>query len=245
MLALGPGAMVGGYRIEETLGRGGDGHRVPRPPARARPRRRAQGDRSRARQDPTARARFVREARAAAAVEHPAIVPVYQAAVQDEVAYVVMRYVRGSDLRTLVRRDGPLEPAYAAEIVVRLGGALDAIHAAGYVHRDVKPANVLIGEGGEAYLSDFGLAKHLLTDATQTEPDRWVGTVDFAAPGADPRRPRRRPHRRLCAGRGAVLHALRPRPVRARDRRGAHVGAARRAAARPVGGAARAPAGFR
>jgi streptogramin lyase len=182
MLALGPGAVVGGCRIEETLGRGGMGvvYRA----------RQLELDRDVALkviapervEDPAARARFVREVRAAAAVEHPAIVPVHDAAVQDGTAYVVMRYVPGADLRTLVRAEGPLEPERAAEIAQRLGDALDAIHAAGYVHRDVKPANVLVGERGDVYLSDFGLAKHLLTDATQTEPDRWVGTVDFAAP---------------------------------------------------------------
>jgi DNA-binding beta-propeller fold protein YncE/predicted Ser/Thr protein kinase len=182
MPELGPGSMVGGYRVEETLGRGGMGvvYRARQleldrdvalkviAPARV--------------EDPAARARFVREARAAAAVEHPGIVPVYDAAVQGETAYVVMRYVPGSDLRTQVRVEGPPEPARAAEVARRLGDALDAIHAAGYVHRDVKPANVLVGERGDIYLSDFGLAKHLLSDATQTEPDRWVGTVDFAAP---------------------------------------------------------------
>ena len=182
MPELGPGARVGGYRVEETLGRGGMGvvYRA----------RQLELDRDVALkviapervEDPAARARFVREARAAAAVEHPGIVPVHDAAVEGETAYVVMRYVPGSDLRTLVRVDGPLEPARAAEVTRRLGDALDAIHDAGYVHRDVKPANVLIGERGDVYLSDFGLAKHLLSDATQTEPDRWVGTVDFAAP---------------------------------------------------------------
>jgi hypothetical protein len=182
MLAFSPGAVVGGCRIEETLGRGGMGvvYRA----------RQLELDRDVAVkviapervEDPAARARFVREVRAAAAVEHPAIVPVHDAAVHDGTAYVVMRYVPGADLRTLVRAEGPLEPERAAEITQRLGDALDAIHAAGYVHRDVKPANVLVGERGEVYLSDFGLAKHLLSDATQTEPDRWVGTVDFAAP---------------------------------------------------------------
>ena len=182
MLALGPGAVVGGCRIEEELGRGGMGvvYRA----------RQLELDRDVALKviapermaDPSVRARVVREARAAAAVEHPAIVPVHHAAVQDGTAYVVMRYVAGCDLRTLVRAEGPLEPARAVEFAQRLGDALDAIHAAGYVHRDVKPANVLVGEHGDVYLSDFGLARHLLTDATETEPGRWVGTVDFAAP---------------------------------------------------------------
>src|SRR5215210_1453636 len=130
MLALGPGAVVGGCRIEETLGRGGMGvvYRA----------RQLELDRDVAVkviapervEDPATRARFVREVRAAAAVEHPAIVPVHDAGVQDETAYVIMRYVPGCDLRTLVRVEGPLLPERAAEIAQRVGDALDAIHAA-------------------------------------------------------------------------------------------------------------------
>ncbi len=110
------------------------------------------------------------------------MLPVYGAGVADGEAYLVMRYVPGDDLRTLVRREGPLSPERAAEIAVAIGDALDAIHRAGYVHRDVKPANVLLDESGHVYLSDFGLAKHVLTSAGLTETDRWVGTLDFAAP---------------------------------------------------------------
>jgi hypothetical protein len=133
-------------------------------------------------EDPTVRARFLHEARAAAAVEHPNVLPVYGAGVDDGRAYLVMRHVPGQDLRTLVRTEGPLELARAAEICLTVGEALDAIHAAGYVHRDVKPANVLIDPGGHVYLSDFGLAKHALTTGGMTATDRWVGTLDFAAP---------------------------------------------------------------
>jgi hypothetical protein len=133
-------------------------------------------------EDPTVRERFLHEARAAAAVEHPNVLPVYGAGVDDGRAYLVMRHVPGQDLRTLVRTEGPLELARAAEICLTVGEALDAIHAAGYVHRDVKPANVLIDLGGHVYLSDFGLAKHALTTGGMTATDRWVGTLDFAAP---------------------------------------------------------------
>ena len=122
------------------------------------------------------------EARAAAAVEHPNVLPIYGAGVADGQAYLVMRYVPGDDLRTLVRREGPLSAERAAEVAVALGDALDAIHRAGYVHRDVKPANVLLDADGHVYLSDFGLAKQVLASAGLTESDRWVGTLDFAAP---------------------------------------------------------------
>ena len=183
MLAPVPGAELGGCRIVETIGRGGMGvvYRARQldlardvavkviAPERVR--------------DPATCRRFLREVRAAAAVEHPNVLPVHAAGVEDGQAYVVMRYVAGIDLGSLVRREGALAPERAAEIVLRLGDALDAIHRAGYIHRDVKPANVLLDEDGHVYLSDFGLAKHLLSETTaQTEPDRWVGTLDFAAP---------------------------------------------------------------
>ena len=132
--------------------------------------------------DERTRARFLSEARAAAAVEHPNVLPIHGAGVVDGQAYLVMRYVPGDDLRTLVRRDGPLGAEPAAEVAVALGDALDAIHRAGYVHRDVKPANVLLDNDGHVYLTDFGLAKQALASAGLTESDRWVGTLDFAAP---------------------------------------------------------------
>ena len=95
-----------------------------------------------------------------------------------------MRYVAGDDLRTLVRREGPLEPARAARIVAQTGAALDAAHAAGLVHRDVKPANVLLGPGDHVYLTDFGLTKQArsLGTAHTTRTGHWVGTLDYVAP---------------------------------------------------------------
>ena len=182
MPAPGPGDLLGGCRIEETIGRGGMGVVY-----RAR-----QDDLGRdvaikviapeRLDDPEARRRFLRELRATAAVEHPNVVPVHEAGLEDDCAYIVMRYVPGTDLRSLVRIEGPLEPERAGEIAARLGEALDAIHDAGYVHRDVKPANVLISRHGHVYLSDLGIAKEALAPDTTTGPDRWVGTVDFAAP---------------------------------------------------------------
>ncbi len=176
------GSELDGYRIEEQIGRGGMGvvYRA----------RQVDLDRDVAIKvitpdlvdDERTRARFLSEARAAAAVEHPNVLPIHGAGVVDGQAYLVMRYVPGDDLRTLVRRDGPLGPERAAEVAVALGDALDAIHRAGYVHRDVKPANVLLDNDGHVYLTDFGLAKQALASAGLTESDRWVGTLDFAAP---------------------------------------------------------------
>jgi hypothetical protein len=132
--------------------------------------------------DAGSQARFLTEARAAAAVEHPHVVPIYGAGVEDGHAFLVMRYVPGEDLRTLVRSSGPLSADRGTAIGADVGGALDAIHRSGYVHRDVKPANILLDESGHVYLSDFGLARHILATSGPTDSDHWVGTVDFAAP---------------------------------------------------------------
>ena len=182
MLALDRGTMLGGCRIEEPIGRGGMGvvyRAVQVELGRDVAVKVIAPDRV---GDADARRRFLREVRAGAAVEHPNVVPVHGAGTDGDCAYVVMRYVPGTDLRTLVRVEGPLAPERAGVVAECLGDALDALHAAGYVHRDVKPGNVLIDEQGHVYLSDFGIARELLGTATHTEPGRWVGTIDFAAP---------------------------------------------------------------
>ena len=179
---LPPGSLLGGFRIDALVGRGGMGavYRA----------RQLDLDRDVALkvispervEDPDARERLVREARAAAAVEHPNVLPVHAAGVDLDRAYVVMRYVAGDDLRTLVRLEGPLAPARAVALAAQVAEALDAIHAAGYVHRDVKPANVLVDRRGHAYLADFGLARAAAATSGLTGSGRWVGTADFAAP---------------------------------------------------------------
>jgi hypothetical protein len=133
-------------------------------------------------ENPASRDRFLMEARAAGAVEHPNVVPVHHVGVAEGQAYLVMRYVAGDNLWTVVRRQGALSASQAAGIAAQLGEALDAIHRAGYVHRDVKPQNVMLDEGGHAYLSDFGLAKEALATTGPTKSDQWVGTLDYAAP---------------------------------------------------------------
>ena len=132
--------------------------------------------------DEDVRARFLAEARAAASVDHPNVIPVHEAGEDDGIAYIAMRYVAGDDLRSLVRRGGALDPAEAAGIVAQAGAALDAIHRAGFVHRDVKPANLLVDSGGHVYLTDFGLAKQVLTRTGGTRTGQWVGTLDYVAP---------------------------------------------------------------
>src|SRR4051795_11910152 len=179
------GDHVAGYRIERQLGRGGMGvvylaeqvrlHRwvalkliVPE-----------------LAEDEEFRRRFERESQMAASLDHPNVIPVYEAGEADGALFISMRYVEGSDLRMLIRNGGQLDPARVARIVSQLGDALDAAHARGLVHRDVKPANVLVAgaPGAEhAYLTDFGLTKHVSSQSGITHTGQWVGTLDYVAP---------------------------------------------------------------
>ncbi|MEA2221469.1 MAG: hypothetical protein QOJ35_4095 [Solirubrobacteraceae bacterium] len=134
-------------------------------------------------EEPDFRARFVAESKAAASIEHPHVIPVYYAGEREGVLFIVMRYVDGPDLRALVRAEGTLDPERAAHVVAQIGGALDAAHAHGLVHRDVKPANVLIDNEDHAYLTDFGLTKReASTGAGLSRTGGWVGTIGFVAP---------------------------------------------------------------
>jgi Protein kinase domain len=135
--------------------------------------------------DPRFRRRFEQESRIAAALDHPNVVPVYASGEEDGQLYLVMHWVEGTDLQALIADSGPLAPVRAAAIVRQVGAALSAAHAAGLVHRDVKPANVLIaGEdgSGHVYLSDFGLTLELAADPRLTQTGEWIGTADFMAP---------------------------------------------------------------
>jgi serine/threonine protein kinase len=134
------------------------------------------------------RERFVRESRIAARLEHPNIVPIYEAGEADGHLYLAMRYIRGTDLHRLIRDEGALDPTRAVRIVRRAASALDAAHAEGLVHRDVKPANILLVPGGDedgndlVYLSDFGLTKRPETRDALTQTGQFVGTVEYVAP---------------------------------------------------------------
>jgi serine/threonine protein kinase len=130
--------------------------------------------------------RFEAEARSAAAIEHPNAVPIYSSGDVDGQLYIAMRYIDGTDLRTLLRREHHLSPVVAAKIVSEIGSALDAAHAIGLIHRDVKPANILIGGSGRnqtAYLTDFGLTKGLEESRSGlTGTGQFVGTLNYVAP---------------------------------------------------------------
>ncbi|HSS57729.1 MAG TPA: serine/threonine-protein kinase [Solirubrobacteraceae bacterium] len=134
-------------------------------------------------EDPDFRQRFVRESRAAASIDHPNVIPIYYTGESDDGSlYIAMRYVEGSDLRTLVRAAQRLDPPRAAYIVSQVARALDAAHARGIVHRDVKPANVLLGANDHAYLTDFGLTKRVTSHTGSTRDGGWVGTLGYVAP---------------------------------------------------------------
>ncbi|MGP8298010.1 serine/threonine-protein kinase [Streptomyces inhibens] len=136
----------------------------------------------------TFRKRFAHESRVAAAIDHPHIVPVFEAGETEGVLYIAMRYVEGRDLRALLDRDGPLSLETACRIALQVASALDAAHAHDLVHRDVKPGNILIAEGTDsdrpehAYLTDFGLTKKSLSLTGFTSVGQFVGTLDYVAP---------------------------------------------------------------
>jgi serine/threonine-protein kinase len=135
--------------------------------------------------DETFRKRFIREARAAAAVDDPHIIPVYEAGEADGVLFMAMRFVRGGDVRSLLSRNGPLSPHQVMPLISPVASALDAAHAAGLVHRDVKPANMLLdvhpGRPDHVYLSDFGLSKSVRSGQL-TGTGEFLGTPDYTAP---------------------------------------------------------------
>ena len=154
------GTELGGYRIVEQLGRGGTSVVY-----RAEHVRLGRGAAlkllSPGLGDADFGDRFLRESRLAASLDHPNIVPVYDAGEDDGLLWIAMACVEGTDLKTLIADEGPLPVRRALSIVGQIASALDAAHARGLVHRDVKPANILVGPGDRAYLSDFGAVKEL------------------------------------------------------------------------------------
>jgi serine/threonine protein kinase/DNA-binding beta-propeller fold protein YncE len=183
-----PGSRVAGYLLEEQIGQGGmavvfraHDERLDRTvalkilaPALA--------------EDEKFRQRFIRESRAAAATDDRHIIPVFEAGEASGVLFIAMRFVRGGDVRSLVAEHGPMPPNRAAEIISQVASALDAAHARGLVHRDVKPANILLdassgaGRPDHVYLCDFGLSKGSLQASGLTGTGIFLGTLDYISP---------------------------------------------------------------
>ncbi|MEU0404803.1 serine/threonine-protein kinase [Streptomyces sp. NPDC006197] len=138
--------------------------------------------------DDTFRKRFAHESRVAASIDHPHIVPIFEAGETDGVLYIAMQYVPGLDLRALLDRDGPLPVPTALRIAAQVASALDAAHAHGLVHRDVKPSNILVAAGTDsdhperAYVTDFGMSNKSLSLTGFTTVGQFVGTLDYMAP---------------------------------------------------------------
>ena len=185
---LEPGTMFASYRIDSVLGRGGMGVVYLAEQSQLARKVALKLLAPQLAEDERFRDRFVRESRLAAALDHPNVVPIYEAGDVDGRLFISMRYVEGADLRALLREQGALSPPRAAAIVAQVAGALDAAHARGLVHRDVKPANMLVVRGTASkepehvYLSDFGLTKRSASDSGLTATGQFVGTIDYAAP---------------------------------------------------------------
>jgi serine/threonine-protein kinase len=179
---LSPGSIFAGYEIESVVGVGGIGTlyrarqvRLDRPVALklVAPEMAS---------DPVIRERLRREARTIAALDHPNVVPLYEAGEADGTVFIVTRWVEGTELGTLIQTEGGLDPARAARTAAQIAAALAVAHEKGLVHRDIKPSNVIMTSEDHVYLTDFGLVKRAGTAAGLTAVDQMLGTVDYVAP---------------------------------------------------------------
>jgi WD40 repeat protein len=181
------GTELAGYRIESPLGWGGMSvvylAEDPRLKRKVALKLLAAG----LAENGSFRDRFLRESELAASIDHPNIVPIYEAGTTEDLLFIAMRYVAGRDLKERLQR-GRLDPADAIGILAQVASALDAAHARGLVHRDVKPSNVLLDRGARpdgsdhVYLADFGVTKRMSEETGSAEDGHLLGTIDYVAP---------------------------------------------------------------
>src|SRR5580704_16761354 len=184
---LAPGEQLAGYEIQERIGRGGMAVVYRALDLRLGRLVALKVLAPNLSEDEAFRQRFIRESRAAAGVDHPHIIPVFEAGEAGGMLFIAMRYVSHGDVRTLIDAEGVLDLARVISITSQVASALDTAHAHGLVHRDVKPGNILLtpassGDADHVYLSDFGLSKHSLTPSTLTSTGQFLGTLDYASP---------------------------------------------------------------
>jgi serine/threonine-protein kinase len=174
------GTHFGDYAVDSLLGVGGMGkvYRATAPDGTAVALKLVKEDYAR---DETFRRRFYREARIAQMVKHPNVVPVVDTGEQQGLPYMAQRFIKGESLDDKLKRDGPLDVATAVQVCDDVAAGLEALWAAGMVHRDVKPANILLDERGQAYITDFGLAKDT-QGSLLTLPGQALGSMDYMSP---------------------------------------------------------------
>ena len=247
LASLEPGTLFAGYRIEGILDRGGMGVVYKAADEEL--------DRTVAlkiiapehTQNPDAVTRFKSEARLAASLEHPNIVPIHRGGEYHGVLYLAMRFVPGTNLRQVIDQS-QLDLDRVQRVMRSVASALDAAHERGLVHRDVKPANILIsGEGDRehVYLTDFGLTKQLGSPGSLTRTGAWVGHSRLRRPRADPGWAGGRPGRRLLTGLRALRDAHGERRLPQGQRHGEALGPRSGPAALAEPQPARADQGFR
>jgi serine/threonine-protein kinase len=176
---LAPGSSIAGYVVEGHVGSGGlykaRQIRLDRPVAL----KVVDAD---AAQNPLERERMRREARTLAALDHPNIVPIYEAGEQDGAVFIAMRWVEGTELGALIRRDHPVRPRRAARLVAQIASALEVAHEQDLLHRNVKPSNMIVTAEDHVYLTDFGLTKRAESLSGFTRAGQMRGTIEYVAP---------------------------------------------------------------
>lgn len=172
--------MLGPYRIESVLGVGGMGHvyRATAPDGEEVALKLVKSDLAR---DTVFRKRFEREARIAQTVTDAHVVPVLDTGEQEGIPYLTQRFIRGGSLAEVIERDGKIDLELASRVARDAGHGLDALHAQNLIHRDVKPANILLDDKGVIYITDFGLAKDT-QGSLLTRPGQALGSLDYMAP---------------------------------------------------------------